>query len=372
MTSNDEFWWGAGASSIVTDGVSPASELAGWPPSDDTSSTETSAEDLSALAASGLRHLRLTLEWARIEPTDGHVDDEAVEHLRQVLADARDAGLSVWGCLHDDTLPGWFAHDERGFADARSRRYYWARHVERVGELFGELVHGWVPMFEPSRWAYRGWISGQRPPGAVGEAQGFAEALEGAHLASVEAALFLRTGGLPVATAQWAVPLFPARPDPDTPAPAEAQAMTSVVDAALFGSWHRMITEETLAVGHRAEVPVPGARGAFDLIGFTYRNASSVRGDGALLPYPADRRVGGSGEAAWGHGFGLTLHHLADSFPDMPLLAVGIPTVGHHDADRDDFLREVAEIAVEGVADGIDLRGLWWDGPLHLAPTPPA
>ena len=81
-------------------------------------------------------------------------------------------------CLHDGSLPGWFAHDERGFPDQRSRRYFWARHVERVGEAFGGRVHGWVPTFEPTRWASRGWLDGDRPPGQRDDARGFAAAVE--------------------------------------------------------------------------------------------------------------------------------------------------------------------------------------------------
>ncbi|MEO6987284.1 MAG: family 1 glycosylhydrolase [Aquihabitans sp.] len=378
MKSNEGFRWGAGASSVTIDGVAPASELAVWehdgrhPPGPATGFGTSFPADLAELADKGLTQVRLTLEWARIEPSDGQVDVGAVEHLQTVLATARESGVSVWACLHDDTLPGWFAHDERGFGDPRSRRYYWARHVEQVGELFGHLVDGWLPVFEPTRWAYQGWITAQRPPGSTGDAKGFAQALEGVHLASVEAALCLRGSGRPVATAQWMVPLFPARPDPDTPAPAEAQAMTSVVDEALFGSWHRMLTEETLQVGHRGPVEVPGAREAFDLIGFTYRHGAAVRGDGVLLPYPQTLDLGPDGQVPWAHGFGLSLHHLADAFPEHPLLAVGVPTGDPDDRRAAETSREVAEIAQEAVADGIDLRGLWWNGPLAATPPAPA
>ncbi len=90
-----------------------------------------------------------TFEWARLEPTPEAWDAAAVEHLTDVLTATNDAGIHVWACLHDGSLPGWFAHDERGFPDQRSRRYFWARHVERVGEAF-EAGHGWVPTFEPT------------------------------------------------------------------------------------------------------------------------------------------------------------------------------------------------------------------------------
>lgn len=369
------FWFGAGASGAAMEGTAPASEQGVWeaegrlPPSGAGAGfAESYVDDLAILAGHGLGHLRLTLEWARLEPTPGSHDPQAVEHLRLVLAAARAAGVAVWGCLFDDTLPGWFSHDERGFADARTRRYFWARHVEFVGETFGDLVHGWVPVFEPSRYATRGWIDGSRPPGRRDDAEGFSGILEGTHLASVDAALRLRQDGQPVASAQWVVPLFPARPDPDSPTTADAQVMTGVVDQALWGCWHRMLVEETLQVPGRGPVPVPGARTAFDVLGITYRHALAVRGDGALLPYPQGGRTGPDGQVAFAEGLGLALHHVAESLPEHPLLIAGFGLAADDPDRQADHLRDGLAIAQEAVDGGIDLRGLWWDTPID----PPA
>src|SRR5690606_7977985 len=105
-------------------------------------------EHLDRLDAEGVRTLRVPLDWARLEPANGRADSDAVEHLRAALTIARDRGFAIWGCVHDGALPGWFAHDERGFSDDRSRRYFWARHVETIGEVVGDLVDGWIPVVE--------------------------------------------------------------------------------------------------------------------------------------------------------------------------------------------------------------------------------
>lgn len=370
MTFPEGFWFGAGASSSATEGTAPASDLAAWEhdgrrrPTGPSGAPDVVAGDLARLAEVGCATVRLTLEWARLEPTEGRRDTEAVEAARLALTTARDAGLDVWACLHDGTLPGWFAHDEHGYADRRARGYHWARHVEFVGETFGDLVAGWVPVFEPGRWALRGWVTGSRPPGRGDDAPGFAEALEGAHLASVEAALRLREGGRPVASAQWLVPLFPARPDPDSPAPAEAQAMVELVDDALWGSWRRMLTEETLSIGHRPPVAVPGAREAFDVLGVTYRHAAAVRGDGQLLAYPQTLAPGPDGQVPWSEGLGLSLHHTAESLPGRPLLVAGYGLTTGDEDRREQHLRDGLAAAAEAVDGGIDLRGFWWDTPI--------
>lgn len=381
MTS-DGFEWGAGASGAALDGVAPASSLgrtlgltadapgtgAGRPTTDGIGFRTTYRDDLALLAAAGMTEVRLPLEWARIEPTNGQVDGAEVEHLGLVLGAAREVGLRVWATLVDGTLPGWFAHDERGFADERSRSYFWARHVEGVGERLGDLVDGWIPFHEPNRWAHRGWISGHRPPSKVADGRGFAVAYEGALLAMVDAARRLRGGGRPVATSTWMVPLFPARPDPETPADALTEAATAAANRVLWGTFHQLLTEEVVHLGDRAPVPVPGARGAFDEVGFTYRNAAAVRADGALLPYPQTLPVGPDGRVAWAHGFGLALHHVADAFPDRPLRVTGVGASadgGAHEA----FVQEVVGIATDAAAGGMDLRGLWWEDPID-GPSP--
>jgi beta-glucosidase len=377
MAFPEGFWWGSGSSDAALRGAAPGTELARWeqearvaPSGDGAGWAASFAEDLERLAAAGLRQFRLPLEWARLEPVEGRRDVDEVEHLRLVLGAARSAGVEVWGCLHDDTLPGWFAHDERGFADARSRGYFWSRHVEAVGEDLGDLVHGWVPVFEPNRWAARGWLDGSRPPGGRDDAKGYAAALEGVHLASVTAALRLREGGRPVASAPWVVPAFPARPDPQAPVPAEAAVACSVVDEVLWGCWQRMVDEEVLVVPGRSPVPVPGARTAFDVIGFTYRHAVAVRGDGALLPYPPGVPVAADGRAVFPEGLQIALHRVAEAFGDRPVLVAGYGLDTVHEERREAYVRDGLEVVADAIDGGIDVRGLWWDTPFDPASVP--
>ncbi|MCU1356627.1 MAG: glycosyl hydrolase family 1, partial [Acidimicrobiales bacterium] len=367
MTFPEGFSWGAALPSVVAEGSAPRSDVGDWvregrlPEAMGAGNGFASAylDDLALLREHGFTDVRLTLDWTRLEPADGRHDGEAVEHLRHVLEAARVGGRRAWGCLVDGPLPGWFAHDERGFADEKSRRYYWDRHVEFVGETFGDLVHGWVPVHEPSRWARRGWLEGTRPPGAVDDAEAFAAALEAIHLASVSAALRLRQDGQPVTSSEWFAPVFAARVDPGAPITAEAQAMASVVDETLRRCWLRMVQEETLVVPGRPPVAVPGARGAFDRFGFSYRHAVAVRGDGALLPYPQTLPTGATGQVDWAEGLGIVLHQLAEVAPDRPLMVTGVGMETADEGRREENLRDLLAIAADAVAGGIDLRGLW-------------
>ena len=60
------------------------------------------------LAASvGLEGLRVTLEWARLEPRRGYLDDEAARRYEAMLAHARARGLWVTVVLVDAVWPAW-------------------------------------------------------------------------------------------------------------------------------------------------------------------------------------------------------------------------------------------------------------------------
>ncbi|HRW38956.1 MAG: family 1 glycosylhydrolase [Acidimicrobiales bacterium] len=371
MAFPEGFDWGAAIPS--TDGRAPstASDLGdaidrgavagpglGWPAA--------AADDVAVIADLGIGSVRLTFDWARLEPAPGRVDDPAVEELGLVVDAAREAGLAVWGCLHDGPLPGWFAVDEHGFGDPRARRYHWPRFVELAGEAFGDRVAGWVPVAEPNRWAQRGWIDGARPPFGRDDAEGFAEALEGILLATVDAALRLRGAGKPVASCHWYVPVAPARLEADLPPTPEAEVWAARIDEVHRGCWERLLREGTLVVPNRSPIEVPAAREAFDLLGLSYRHGWAVRGDGALLPYPQRTELGPDGTVAWPEGFGVALHGLAESFPDRPLVAE-IGAMG--DAVRaGDALREVLAIAGDAARGGMDLRGLRWRRPIDPRP----
>ena len=203
------------------EGVAPAADWSRWwpaagprhrhpapaPPADDNPLTADAApvadalfEDVEQLAGLGIGAIPITLEWSRLEPRP--YDGAAVEHRLDLLRSARAQGLAVWGCLVDGTLPGWFADDEGGFSDDRARGLLWPRHIDWIGETFGELVDGWVPQREPLMWALRRHLRGEAPPGAR-DLRAAANAVRSAVLADGEAWRLLR-GTAPVAMYQTA------------------------------------------------------------------------------------------------------------------------------------------------------------------------
>lgn len=365
MSTTDGLTWGTKWTVPGWDGPAPASDLAAWLASTvdapyltaDVLEGASVAEGLDQLTTEGVGAVRVPLDWARLEPANGRTDPDAVEHLRAALTMVRDRGLDVWGCVHDGPLPGWFSHDERGFADVRSRGYLWARHVETLGEVVGDLIDGWIPVLEPTRWAKSAWLDGSWPPGRVDDGGSFARHLEGIQIAGVEAALRLREGGRPVSTAQWVVPVFPARDDPRLPPSAEAEVAAGEVDEVLWRSWLRLLDEETLVLSGRSPVSVPGARQAFDVVGITYRHAVAVAADRSWSPYPQALATGTDGQVPWSEGLALSIQRLADAAPERDLMVVGVSVGLSEPEPRSEYIGEVRQVVAEAADGGVPLIG---------------
>lgn len=101
-------------------------------------------DDLAALQQAGLTDVRITLDWARLQPKPGAFDDDWAELFEQVLLAADAIGLRPWACLHDGSIPRWFDNDG-GFDDDENFTRWWPRWVERAADRVGDLVAGWIP-----------------------------------------------------------------------------------------------------------------------------------------------------------------------------------------------------------------------------------
>jgi beta-glucosidase len=373
MPLPEGFLWGTGASSTQTEGAAPRSDWYRWeqegraPLSGDGNDFATRyTEDFQLLADHGLTHHRLSLEWARLEPEQGRHDPGAIEHYTEMLRAARAAGIAIWVCLHHFTLPGWFSDDEGGFVDERARGSHWARHVDWVGETFGDLVYGWKPINEPFFYALLGSLAGTMPPGRT-QLDAFLEALEAIHLASFDAARLLHTGGRPVATIEGVTPMQALVRSRDPAEREAAEARAARYDETMWCGFAAM-RDGILAVPGRAPIEVPEAVSSFDFLGFSYYAAQGVYADGSIGTYPEDAPVGPMGYAPWAEGLDLVLRRLSDEFPARPLLidecGLGTTRVNgtYRDADDDKrvtYLTDCLERVERAVGDGIDLRGFF-------------
>ena len=316
--------------------------------------------DLELLAQHGVRSLRWTIDWSRLEPVRGRWDADAVDHQTEVLRAARRAGIEVWAVLHDGPAPGWFTDDERGFLDPDGVRRTWPRHVDRVAETFGDLVTAWVPLLDPFTRAAEGHLLGTRPPGRRDEEE-FLTALRALHLASFEAWRLLRSGAQPVACCIDTRPVEPGVVSREPDERDAARARVVAEERLRIGIWSRALHDGVLSVPGLGEVELDGLAGAYDLIGLTYRGARTLLADGTDAPYPLDAPVAADGRAPWTEGLGVVVRRLHDEWPGRRLAVLGTGLVAAEDDWRTEVLTGSAFELRRASADGVAIEHAFWE-----------
>ena len=335
---------GAVLTASEVSGVHPASDWSRWvaagrvPPSGEGNGYRASwAEDLAQLAALGFNEVAITLEWADLEPESGHRDRSRIEQYREVLQVARQLGLAPWACLIDGTLPGWFAEDERGFVDDRSRLLLWPRHLGWMGDSFADLVAGWIPQREPVHHAVRNQLLGMGPLGGRDLDQ-TAKAVRAAVLADGEAWRVL-AGSAPVATYQTARLFIPITDN--LPSTERARWL----DGLFRRSWGAAITEGVVGV-EGYPTTVTHLREAFDRIIIQMRPAARIDAEGAWSPMPSGFLT---------EGLLTAFERTRESLPETETLAAAdlVPVDDDGDA-QPEHLRTMHAGALERGAAG------WW------------
>jgi beta-glucosidase/6-phospho-beta-glucosidase/beta-galactosidase len=109
----------------------------------------------------GFAGVRLTVEWARVEPRQGHQDEEAVRRYHDVIRYARSLGLDVTIALVDAVWPSWLGQE--------AWLLPWVvphviAHATRLVETFADDVTGVVAFTQPRELVSRGFLAGTAPP----------------------------------------------------------------------------------------------------------------------------------------------------------------------------------------------------------------
>lgn len=343
------WWWGMGASAVQLEGACPTDDWYRWerdgkaPPSGDgIGFADTYKADFILLRDLGVTDFRTSINWARVVPEDGQVDRAAIDYYRSVLEAGRATGLRVWVCLLHSAIPVWFA-DRGGFA-AEDALSTWLEWVDLAADLFGDLAGGWMPFNTPTSYAQKAYLAGTFPPGRR-DPQQTATVLRSVHACDFEAALRLRSTGLPVCSNEALLPLYPADES--------ATAATARLDALVWESWLTLARH-------------PRYRDAFDLHGFTYYCGMSVMHDGRPGRYPPQHEPGPLGYVPWPDGIAVVLERLRRELPDgrFVVAELGYGDTGQRDdAARCEYLRKaLGHVAVAQDA-GMRIEGVsLWTG----------
>ncbi len=119
-------------------------------------------EDFKLLAALNLNAYRFSIEWSRIEPTEGAWDVAAIEHYRRYIEALKKMGIEPMMTLFHFTLPIWFV--EMGGFEKRRNVKYFLRFVEKVISELGREIKYIITINEPQVYVTEGYIKQTWPP----------------------------------------------------------------------------------------------------------------------------------------------------------------------------------------------------------------
>lgn len=151
LDTNWHDWYRRG---YIKDGTNPATGNDHW---------ERWREDTELMADMGLQLYRFGVEWARLIPREGLVDETAVCRYREELMLLREKGIRPLMTIHHFSNPMWF--ESKGGFERRENLHHYLELVELVIERFGDLCSDYITINEPNVYATNGWFFGAWPPG---------------------------------------------------------------------------------------------------------------------------------------------------------------------------------------------------------------
>lgn len=120
-------------------------------------------EDCELMAKLHLPTARLGVEWARIMPERGRVDETAVARYREELQYMKTLGIRPLLTLHHFSNPMWF--ERAGAFSRRENLEDFLDFARLCARRFGDLVSDWITINEPNVYATNGYFYGSWPPG---------------------------------------------------------------------------------------------------------------------------------------------------------------------------------------------------------------
>lgn len=119
-------------------------------------------DDINSAHSLGMTALRYSIEWSRVEPSEGDIDHDALGQYRRIAEYCLESGIQPFITLHHFTHPEWI--DRKKSWENKQVIDRFGQYVETaVDSMPAEGLH-WLVINEPEVLAGLGWIYGQWPP----------------------------------------------------------------------------------------------------------------------------------------------------------------------------------------------------------------
>lgn len=120
-------------------------------------------DDIQLIKTLGVDVYRMSLSWARIQPTANGFSEEGVEFYRQVLKQLKKQGILVDLTLYHWDMPLWIYNKGVGFDHPLIVDYFFD-YAKKVFQEFDQYVHRWATFNEPWCVSRVGYLMGEHAP----------------------------------------------------------------------------------------------------------------------------------------------------------------------------------------------------------------
>lgn len=154
--------------------------------------------DVKRMRALGLRMYRFSVDWSRLEPSEGFFDDKALAEYVRWCVLLREAGIEPMITLHHFAEPAWF--EAKGGFIHRANIEFFTRFAERAVAALAPHCRHWCTVNELNGVVICGYLAGIHPPGIKDDLPKMLHAIRHLMLAHGRAASIIRriTAELPL------------------------------------------------------------------------------------------------------------------------------------------------------------------------------
>jgi len=312
----------------------------------------------------GATSYRFSLEWSRLEPVEGHWNDDAFAHYHEVIDACIEHGVEPMVTLHHFSDPLWFA-DKGGFEELENVDLL-VRFAKRAFAEYGRKVTFWNTHNEPGPYSLMGYALGVFPPG-VKSAKRYARVL--CNLMHSHARIYSAIKGMPGGDR------------------ARIALVKNIFQIEPFDRWHLGQWVLSRAADHaynesvlrclktgvfEVRIPglvhlkeeIPGITGSLDFVGLNYYSHVMVRlfmdrePPFEVLCRPGDVACD-MAYTVYPEGFYRALMRIGELGKPVVVTENGIPD--DRDDRRADWIRRYAYAMRRAMDDGVDVRGFhYW------------
>ncbi|MFD6424580.1 glycoside hydrolase family 1 protein [Streptomyces sp. NPDC060198] len=288
-------------------------------------------EDMDLLASLGFTDYRFSVEWARIEPAEGHFSRAELAHYRRMVEGAVARGLRPMITLHHFTVPQWF--EARGGWTAEGAVELFARYVSACAPVIASDVSHVCTINEPNMIAVMAGLAkrgeiGFPPAGLPFPDEDTTVAVVAAHHAAVKEVRAID----PSIKVGWTVAnqVYQAEPG--------AEAVTAA---------YRQPREDVFIEASRGD----------DWIGVQSYTRTKIGADGPI-PAPADVERTLTQWEYYPSAVGHALRHTAELVgPEVALIVTENGIATDDDARRSDYYAGALNEVAAGLEDGLNIQG---------------